>query len=401
MSDLDVKQIASIANEIVATAKGEDPTAQRYGDFVTCATVALKMDTNQLVNSISQVMNRTIFSYRPYSAIFKGLYKDSIKYGNHTRKLTPLDGEFEEDERLYKANGVVLADGDSVDMYKIAKPKVLQTNFYGFDTWQKHVTVFKDQLDTAFQNEASLGSFLSMVMVNANDQLEQAREELARAALVDLLIGTYKSGESTQQVHLLTEYNKATGLKLNATTVMLPDNYKAFMQWAFSRIATLIDSMRARTCLYHTNPKVNGEQKTIMRHTDKSKMHGYFISEFLNNASNMVESNTFNTEYLSKLDGEKVLYWQSPLQPYVIKAGTTANAMNGETGEIATTTLDADISSVVGILFDTDAMGINLYNQWSSATPFNSAGGYHNIYYHEGARYWVDNTENAIVLCLD
>lgn len=401
MSDLDIKQIETIANEIVATAKGEDPTAQRYADFVTCATVALKMDRNQLINSISQVMNKTIFSYRPYSAIFKGLYKDSMKYGNHTRKLTPLDGEFEKDERLYKANGEVLTDGDVVDMYKIAKPKVLQTNFYGFDTWQKHITVFKDQIDTAFQNEASLGSFLSMVMGNANDQLEQAREELARGALVNLLVGTYSSGESTQQVHLLTEYNKETGQKLTATTVMLPDNYKAFMQWAFSRIATLIDSMRARTCLYHTNPKVNGVQQTIMRHTDKSRMHGYFISDFLNKASNMVESNTFNTEYLSKLDGEKVLYWQSPLQPYVIKSGTTANAMSGETGEIASTTLEADISTVVGILFDDDAMGINLYNQWSSATPFNSAGGYHNIYWHEGARYWVDNTENAIVLCLD
>lgn len=389
---LEIKEISQVANDIVATAKGD--THKAVGDFGTCATTALEMGTNQILPAISQVLEKTIFSYRPYTAKFKGLFKDDITYGNHRRKLTPLDTDFEKDQQLYKADGSILADGDSVDMYKIAKPRVLQTNFYGFDSYQKHLTIFKNQIDTAFNSEGELQSFLSMVMGGASDQLEQAREELARGLVVQAILGT------GTRIHLLTEYNNATGLSLTPETVMQPLNYKPFMQWVYARLETLSDTLEARTTLFHTNPTIDGEVQKIVRHTPKEKQHLYMLSEFINKSANLMEANTFNTEYLSKMNAEKVLYWQNPTEKAKILAGTTYHCM-AQDGNIETKTLDKDDSTVVGILFDDEAIGINKHDQWSGTTPLNVASGYHNIYWHEGARFWVDNTENAVVLCLD
>lgn len=401
MSALDIKQIETVVNEIVAVAKGEKANGGLpYGDFTTCATTALQMDVNQINNGISQVLSRTIFSVRPYTALYKGLYKDAEKWGNHVRKLVALDDEMEKDQRIYKDNGAVLANGDSVDMYQIKKTDVLQTNFYGFNQYQKKKTIWKDQLDTAFSGPQQFGNFISMVMSSASDQLEQAREELARGTLVNLVAGTHAQG-GNQVVHLLTEYNTATGLTLTKESVMLPENYKAFMQWTYARLQNIMDVMRARTYLFHVNPTVNKVLKNIPRHTPYERQHAYLLSDFINKSANMVEANTFNAEYLKKMDAEKVVYWQDPTDSYMIKTGTTYNYMDKTTGLLKKGTVETDLSSVVGIIFDDDAIGINLYNNWTGTTPFNVAGGYTNYFWHEGARYWVDNTENAVVICLD
>lgn len=401
MSALDIKQIETVVNEIVAVAKGEKANGGLpYGDFTTCATTALEMDVNQINNGISQVLSRTIFSVRPYTALYKGLYKDSEKWGNHVRKMVALDDEMEKDQRIYKGDGSVLANGDSVDMYQIKKTDVLQTNFYGFTQYQKKKTIWKDQLDTAFSSPQQFGNFLSMVMQSASDQLEQAREELARGTLVNLVAGTYAQG-GNQVVHLLTEYNTATGLTLTKADVLQPANYKAFMQWTYARLQNLMDIMRTRSYLFHVNPTVNKKLKNIPRHTPYERQHAYLLSDFINKSANMVESNTFNTEYLKKMDAEKVVYWQDPTDVYMIKQGSTYNYMDKTTGLIKKGTIETDLTSVVGVIFDDEAIGINLYNNWTGTTPFNVAGGYTNYFWHEGARYWVDNTENAIVICLD
>ena len=401
MSALDIKQIETVVNEIVAVAKGEKANGGLpYGDFTTCATTALQMDVNQINNGISQVLSRTIFSVRPYTALYKGLYKDAEKWGNHVRKLVALDEDMEKDQRIYKNDGSVLANGDSVDMYQIKKTDVLQTNFYGFNQYQKKKTIWKDQLDTAFSGPQQFGNFISMVMASASDQLEQAREELARGTLVNLVAGTHAQG-GNQVVHLLTEYNTATGLTLTKESVMLPENYKAFMQWTYARLQNIMDVMRARTYLFHVNPTVNKKLKNIPRHTPYERQHAYLLSDFINKSANMVEANTFNAEYLKKMDAEKVVYWQDPTDSYMIKTGTTFNYMDKTTGLLKKGTVETDLTSVVGVIFDDDAIGINLYNNWTGTTPFNVAGGYTNYFWHEGARYWVDNTENAIVICLD
>ena len=224
-NDLSFTQLATVLNTIVSLATG---TANSIGttpvdtsSFITVAQTGLKTGYDPLTTAISQVLSKTIFSVRPYTRKFKGLNVSNQRYGNHVRKLTTLDKPFEDDDRFK------LTEGESIDQYKVNKPTVLQTNFYGANQYQKSATFYKDQLDCAFSSPDEFGSFVSMVMQNASDMIEQAHEETARATINNLASGIFAMETSTtisesaakanggrRAINLLTSYNAETGKTL-------------------------------------------------------------------------------------------------------------------------------------------------------------------------------------------
>ena len=395
---LTINDISAVANAVLSNAQGRPATAANTADFTTIAQTALLQGYDPLATAISQVLSRTIFSYRPYNAKFAGLEKDAVKWGNHVRKLNPIDKDLEVDNRLRQDNGNIHADGDTVDQYRINKPEVLQTNFYGSQAYQKSLTIWRDQLDTAFTGPEQFGNFLSMMMGNATDQLTQAREDLARGSVVNLIGGTLTLGNVW---HALTNYNTETGQTFTATTIMEPGNFADFFRWFAGKLQTISDRMEERTILNHVNPYVGGVQKLIRRHTPKSLQHLYMYAPFMNNAEAVALSTTFHDDYLKKMDYEKVTFWQNPSTPQAI--ATTVNYLTAGTSQADSIIDTAAISNstVIGILFDDEAAGINMVSQWAQPTPFNARGGYYNQFWHETCRWYNDNTENALVICLD
>ena len=414
-NNLSIDDVSVLANAILAEAQGiTDGSLQvDASNFVSVAQHALKQGYDPLMTAISQVLSRTIFSERPYSAKFKGLVMDSEKWGNHVRKLNPIDKPLERDNRLYDENGDLLADGTSVDMYKINKPKVFQSNFYGADTFQNSYTIWKDQLDTAFEGLGQFGSFLSMIANNSNDKLTQAREDLARLSVCNLIGATIFEGNKPQVINLFEEYQKATG---DTTTpiedIMKPDHYKAFMQVVFAVLKTVMDRMTERAVIYHSNPTLDATDgvQYIRRHTPKRQMHCYMLSDFMNLSETAALSNTFHDDYLKVMDYEEVTFWQTINDPYKInikgihygyKSGTQAEPVTNTLSDLYDFTFaTSDDMKVVGVLFDREALGVTRVNQWSGNTPFNVRGGYTNHYDHETNRWYMDNTENAVVFVI-
>lgn len=391
MDSLSFNQLSTVLNAIVKQATGQTPAAVvDTSSFVSVANTALKTGYDALATSVSQVLSKTIFSARPYERKFGGLEVDNIRYGNHVRKLTPVDKDFENDDRI------ALVDGESIDQYKVNKPKVLQTNFYGANTYQKSMTIYRDQLDTAFSSPDEFGRFLSMMMQNAADMIEQSHEETARATVVNLIAATINMStaqKTPQVIKLLTEYNTATGSELTATTVMSPANYGNFIKWAFSRIKSVSNLLTERSTIYHAN--VTGSP--VARHSPIRDQKFYLSSKFMNEVSTMVFSSVFNEEYLKTIDYELVNFWQSILTPAGIKV-TPAQMTTTGTVEKGTA---VDKSTVLGVLFDREAAGYTVVNEWASPTPFNARGGYYNQFWHFTDRYWNDFTENAVVFLME
>ena len=390
---LTINDISAVANAVLANAQGRPATAANTSDFTTIAQTALLTGYDPLATAISQVLSRTIFSYRPYNAKFAGLEKDAVKWGNHVRKLNPIDKDLEVDNRLRQDNGNIHADGDTVDQYRINKPEVLQTNFYGSQAYQKSLTIWRDQLDTAFTGPEQFGNFLSMMMGNATDQLTQAREDLARGSIVNLIGGNVW--------HALTDYNTETGQTFTATTIMEPGNFADFFRWFVGKLQTISDRMEERTILNHVNPYVGGVQKLIRRHTPKALQHLYMYADFMNNAEAVAVSTTFHDDYLKKMDYEKVTFWQNASTPQAIATTVSYLTPGTSSADSVIDTAAISNSTVIGILFDDEAAGINMVSQWAQPTPFNARGGYYNQFWHETTRWYNDNTENALVICLD
>lgn len=393
MNTLTFNQIATVLQSIVQQATGKSNlTITDTKDFVSVAKTGLETGYDPLLNAVSQVLSRTIFSVRPYNRKFKGLYADSVRYGNHVRKLVTLDKPFEDDDRLN------LVDGQSVDMYKVNKPSVLQTNFYGETVYQKSLTLFRDQLDSAFQGPDQFGQFVSMIMSNASDLIEQAHEEMARGTVANFIGGKVKC-DSDNVLYLLDIYEAETGVtETTAQSIKQPENFVPFAKWLFGYLRTLSDLMTERSIKYHKNFTVGGTAIDIPRHTPLNKQKLYIYSKELNNIDSSVLSGVFHDEYLKIMDHERVNYFQSLNTPQKINVRPAYSANDGTAVESSD---NVELDNILGVLFDEEAMGYTVINEWSATTPFNARGGYSNMYWHFTDRYWNDFTENGIVLVLD
>lgn len=388
MNTLTIEQTSAVLNDVLAQVTGSKVIGTVTPEnFVSVATTVLKQDYDITLKAISQVLSRTIFSVRPYTRKFKGLEADSIRYGNHVRKLNLSDLPFEDDQRY------TLEDNVSVDMYKVRKPKVLQVNMYGQETFQTHYTVFRDQLDVAFSSMEEFGRFLAMVAQNLSDTIEQAHESLARATVANFINGKVK-GDTPNVIKLVTVYNDMTGAALTPDTVKQPQNFVPFVKWMYGYLSTISSLLTERTVKYH----INVTDHEIARHTPSSMQSLYLYSPELNNIRTSVLSDVFNPDFLKLAYTEQVNFWQSIDTPmginnkpeYLLPDGTT------KVEEEAVVT-----SNVFGLMCDVEAMGYTVVNQWTATTPFNAAGGYSNIYFHFTDRYWNDFTENAVVFLLE
>lgn len=379
---------AILLNTIVnqATGKTEIQSIPTQ-DFVSVATTALGISPDALLSAISQVLSKTIFSIRPYTRKFKGLYQDNMRFGNHVRKLNIADSDWDEDNRYD------LADGQSVDDQVVAIPKVLQTNFYGQNVYQRQITLFRDQLNIALQNEQEFQRFITMIMTNASDLIEQAHEATARMTLANFIGGKVK-GDTANVIHLVTKYNVVAGTTLTTDTVKQPENFVPFMKWTTGYIKTVSDWMTERTQKFHIN--VTG--KEISRHTPYNKQKLYLYSEELNNIDATVMSSIFNDQYLKMADHEKVGFWQNIDSPDRISV--KASYMTS-TGSVSVDEEGTVTKNIFGVLFDEEAVGITTYGEWSAPSPFNARGGYSNIFWHFNDRYYNDFTENGVVFLLD
>ena len=388
-SAMGFQQAATLMNSIVQQATGKTAlTATSTAAFISQAQTALLTGTDVLMNAISQVLSKTIFSIRPYNARFRGLQRDAVAWGNHVRKINFGSTGVEAEERYD------LTDGQSVDPYKVKKPDILQSNFYSYNSYQNHISIFRDQLNMAFSGPDEFMRFMSGVTTEVSNKLEQYREEFARVTLCNLMGATINLSRVR---HLLTEFATEYGIVDSNSqpdpTAVLPTYLEAFVKWLFAELRTLSDRFEERTNLYQTN--ISGHD--IYRHTPKERQRLYIFSPFLNKIDAQVLASVYNPNYLQMGDREAVTYWQSMQTPDTIKV--TPSQINPSTGAYAQG--NAVTATVLGVLMDYDAAGVTQIHEWTASTPFNPAGGYTNLFYHMDMRGWNDCTEKAMVLCLD
>lgn len=391
INDLSFNQVATLLNAITSQATGQtELTPTNTNEFVSLATTALKTGYDPLATAISQVLSWTIFSERPYTAKFKGLKVSNQQYGNITRKLNIADKPANEDARFNLVDGAAVAPS----MFSVNKPEILQTNFYGANVFSRNYTIYKDQLDCAFRTPDEFQRFISMVVRNTQDLIEQDRENLARATLANFMGGIAAENDDDRVVHLLTEYNAATGKALTNITVYEPENFPAFMAWVYAQIGEISELMTERSQKFQT--KVN--DKNINRHTPAVYQRLYLSTAKMLQYDSMVLANTFHDNYLKYADFERVNFWQSidDRQTINVKASYL-----GADGLIKTQESAAKVENIFGIIFDDEALGFTEVNEWSQPSPFEASGGYTTFWYHFTLRFWNDYTEKAVLLLLD
>lgn len=385
--------VYALFNEIVSQATGRtDLKAVDSTSFQTVGEIVLRTGTENILNSVSTVLSRTIFSVRPYRAKLSSLAVSESRWGGQVRKIVTMYDEAEKTEDWNTdSNPAQLNDGEAVDMYKIRKPKVLQLNFYGTKLLQKHITRFRDQLSLAFSDEREFLAFIDSVMIEFFNDIELLNETKSRLALISHIAGMVNMGVGV--VDLVSEYNTKYGTTYTRAE-LLSSQLPAFMKFAASTIKIYSMRLTDMTTKYHAN--LDGYPK-IMRHTPKERQKMIMYNPVYVEAESEVYSSLFNPQYLEIGDFEGVNYWQSQDEPTQIKV--KPNILDTATGA-SKDGVETTIPYCLGILFDEEALGVLPQFDYASSTPFNSAGGYWNMYMHWRFNVYSDYTENAVVFVL-
>lgn len=385
--DLNIVQISTLLNTILGQAKLNPAAVVDTSSFISVAQTALKCAPDVLLESISQMFtNRDIISIRPYNRKFRTLERTNAEWGNAMRKLNYVDSPMEENPAWE------LTDGKSVDMYKVIKTKILQSNFYGQATWLQEWSVFDYQLNIAFSNPYNFQSFMSGMYQNKADQREQAHESLARATILNLIGGVLAGNPEGGVIKVLTLYNAQNGTTLTATDVMKSENFGDFLRFFVATIKIYLKLMSERSQLF----QINVDGKPITRHTPRQDVMMYLYTPFFEKAKTMVYGDIFHDSYMDIGNYEEVNYWQSiaNTQNIDVKAAYTDSDGAVQASEVKN-------NNVLGIIFDREAAGYTTIINRGWTTPYNGKGAYTNNGVSFSDRYYNDFTEKAIVFTLE
>lgn len=401
VNTLNFEQVSTVLTSIVKQATGQTViTPTDTGSFTSVAQIALRADRDAVMQAISNVLGRTIFSIRPYSAKLTGLMMDTFRWGAMMRKLSIADSDWADDPAykwpaLWDNNqNPPSGDGQNIDPWTIKKPNVLQTNFYGASVYFDEMTIFEEQIETAFTGPEQLGSFLSLLMTNLSNRLELSNEGLRRGLVANAIASVVDENQSGRIIHLLTEYNTATGQTYTAQQIYQPANFPAFMKWVYSRVAQITDLFTEMSVEFQT--VITG--KPVLRHTPYQDQRVYLYAPARHDIDARVLADTYHDNYLKYADVETVNYWQSISTPDSIDI---TPAYTSTAGVLTVPGSAVTQSDIFGIIFDRDAMGMTMLDRRVLSTPLNTKGLYRNLHVHCKQRVVFDNTEKIAVLLLD
>lgn len=384
-----IEQAYTLLNAVHAQTTGKTGIAAHdLSSWVSVAQSTLQAGYEPVLNALSVVLQRSIIAVRPYNEKFKGLEMSSDRWGGITRKINFADTQSYQDETF------ALVDGSSVDPFIVRKPNILETRYVGSDVYCGELSITREQLTTAFSSPSEFAAFMSGLMTWFVNQRTQWLEDLKRMILCNAIAGIRDENSSARNIKLLTEYNAATGLSLTATTVMQPANFPGFMKWAFTRVSNISHMMTERSGMYQT--AITG--KDINRHTPVEDQRIYMNSKYLDSMTDMVLADVYHDNFLRYADVEPVNFWQAINNPsQVIAKPVYIDA----TGTVKVATGNVTVNNVVGIMFDRDALGYNIYQDELETSPYNQRGQYYNLAHHVRVQLQNDFTEKMVLLTLD
>lgn len=368
---MEVNQIYGVVNSLVQQSMGTTAlTVVDNQSLISLGNTILSSSANteMFLNTLLQRIGRTIYSYREYRSSFNGLLRNNFEWGAILQKIKTSMPVAEEDQSYNLTNGA------SVDMYKVAKPKVTQKLFLTETPYQLKTTIQRVHLKEAFTSAASMDAFIYSIFGEVQNKIELSLEDLGRNCLANYIA---EVSATARAVNLLQVYNSLTGGSLTVNSALMnPD----FLRWAVGHIKLYSRKMRTMSTLYNDG--------TETRHTPTELQQLYVISDFETQLETVTQYAAFNEDYIRLSGYQDVPFWQSAQSPYSVKVNKASDGTE--------TTVD----NIVACLFDIEALGLYKQEEWTSTTPFNSAGGYYNTFWHLKQMYFNDLSENFVYFYL-
>lgn len=396
------KDAYAVMNTLVRQATGQSNlTAVDTSSFIDAGKAVLDTGMENVFNSLSVLIGRTIIASRPYTGKFKLITRnESDAFDNRIRKVSfyardnEASGMFNTDLNTNLGSGLTDTSGTG-SMWDQNPAMPVERFFYSSFVWDKSHTEYIEQVKEAFRNEDEFIRFINGIMVEVQNDIESTIEAKNRMVIIDRIAGnkylvdnSILGGESA--VNLTEAFN--TEFNTTYTTAeILQEHLTAFLEFYVAKVKIDSDRLTNRTALYHDPMKktVDGVDYHVLRHTPKDRQKFIYYAPFFTMAKARVLPEIFNPEYLDFKQGEGIDYWQSIKNPAAIDV-TPAIPGGGESSEVK-------LDLVIGMLFDEDAIMTNNKFTGMYTTPVNARHVYTNLWWHYKYGVVQDYSENAII----
>lgn len=384
---MEVKQIYEIMNSISEELLGEKGLVKE--DLSNIVELGQQFESvvglDNYVRKLPDHIGKVIFVSRRYQGRVPSVLYDNWIYGSICEKIFARIPEAVENEDWS------LESGTSYDPNIFTAPDV-SGSFWNMRTcFEIDRSITEDQVKSSFSNVTQLNGFLSMIQVAIENSLTIKLDALIMRTINNMVGetmyaevpgGTYTGRSGVKAVNLLYLYNVAmygssTSDYLTASAAL---HTPEFIRFASMTMANYIDRLKVASNLFN----IGGET----RFTPDDMLHVVMLSEFKNAAGTYLQSDTFHNEYTALPEAESVVYWQ----------GSGTNYGFDSTSEIKIKTAsghDVDVSGVVAVMFDRDALGVCCQERKVN-THYNEKASFWNYFYKQFAGYFNDTNENFV-----
>lgn len=404
---------------LVHQATGQsDIVVTDTSSFVSAGETVLATGKENVLNSLSILVVRTLLAVRPYKRRITLMEEiDTGLFSNRLRKISyyarnPLpSGNFNTNLFTNLANGYTHGTNNGASthsMWEQHQPLVLEMNFAGSSTWQYCQTIYEDQLQIAFKDPGVFASFMAGVMTEAANDIEREREAWNRMVLLNK-IGAIANGTGGKVMNLTEMFNDEFGTSYTSEELRTT-HLKEFLEF-FTYTFKLESKYMTESSVARHNPMtktraevdpVSGEnvnvEYDILRHTPYDRQRVYLYSPLFTKAEALVLPEIFHDGYLKQdTQYQEITYWQSQNDRPAVKVvpavydTVTGTQIQGEA---------VDIPYVIGLITDVDGLMTNFQAEISRSTPVEARKGYRNIWTTFLKNAINDPTENAVLFIM-
>lgn len=402
-----VNQIYKIINSVSQEVLGKTDIVQEdlTGIVDLGKEVFNQSAFDNYVKSLVNHIGKVIFVNRPYAGKVPSVLMDAWEFGSVLEKISADVPEAEENDSWN------LTDGKSYDQDVFHKPTVTAKFFNSQVTFEVPVSITERQVKESFSNAAQLNGFISMIYAAVEKSMTIKADALIMSTINNMIAETVladaqafgataegsmtganlANGSTARCVNLLKLYNDkyypATPdtprptPNPNALTADKAITDPDFIRFASYVMGTYADRLQSISTVFN----VGGKE----RFTPKDMLHVVLLSDFAKAAQTYLYSDTFNRGDVLLPQAETVPFWQGSGKNYDF--ASTGHIKVKESGG-----KDVEITGVLGVMFDRDALGVcNLDRRVT--TNYNAKAEFFNNYYKFDAGYFNDTNENFVV----
>ena len=387
---MEVKQIYTLINSVSSEVLGKtDIVKDDLTGVVDLGNEVFNQGAvDNYVKSLVNHIGKVVFVNRPYSGKIPSVLMDAWEFGSVLEKISAEIPAATENDTWN------LTDGHEYKQDIFHKPVVSAKFFNSKVTFEVPVSITERQVKESFSSAAQLNGFLSMIYSAVEKSMTIKTDALIMRTINNMIGETlfadaakftpsgktlsYASASTVRCVNLLYLYNQAKGTKLTADKCLTDGE---FIRFASYQMGLYADRLQSISTLFN----IGGKE----RFTPKDSLHTVLLSDFAKGAQAYLYADTKNMEQVLLPNAESVASWQGSGQDYGFAHTSAINIKTSGNHEI-------NISGVLGVMFDRDALGVcNLDKRVT--TNYNAKAEFFNNYYKFDAGYFNDTNENFVV----